>query len=195
MSRAQISALLAALDKAQRSHTYTRGRNRRAVCLMLYAGLRLAETAGLRRGDIDMDARTIMVRGEHAKGGKARMVPICDELFEELAPCVDYSDDWAIVDQGDTDELRGKPLHRKSLAHVFERWLPKRGVDIHAHRLRKTFATQLHARGVDVLTISGLLGHRDIKTTQRYIGKLPHKHQEAVATLTFRAEDAQRGKH
>ncbi len=36
------------------------------------------------------------------------------------------------------------------------------------HSLRHTFATQLIDRGVDVLTVSKILGHSDIKTTMIY---------------------------
>ncbi len=40
--------------------------------------------------------------------------------------------------------------------------------DFTFHGLRHTFATRLAQSGVDLYKISKLLGHKDIKTTQRY---------------------------
>lgn len=188
LSAAQIVDLLAAIDKPPRSHRATWRRNRRAICLMLYAGLRIMETAGLKWRDIDLSRREIVVRREIAKGGKPRIVPVCDELLEELLCAKWRSPFYAVVDQGDTRMQRGKHLGPKSLAHLFERWLPGRGIHIHAHQLRKTFATELYLRGEDLATIQRLLGHSDPKTTMRYIGASAKKEREAVQKLTFRAE-------
>ena len=33
------------------------------------------------------------------------------------------------------------------------------------HKIRKTYASTLYKQGVDVMTISKLLGHQDVKTT------------------------------
>ena len=188
LSRADIARLLRALDVPPRTHRDTWGRTRRAVALMLYAGLRLAEVAGLEARDLDLDRRTITVRREVAKGGKPRIIPICDELATELEPLRTYEPTWAVVDQGDRPGKRGKHLTVKSLAHIFERFLPARGIRIHAHQLRRTFATELYVRGEDILTIQRLLGHTDPKTTIRYIGMVPLQERAAVARLTFRAE-------
>lgn len=188
LSRSEIGALLTALDAPQHSHKATWGRNRRAVCLMLYAGLRLAEVAGLERRDLDLDRRTLTVRRESGKGGKPRVVPIGDELLRELESIRAYRPPWAVVDQGDTPGKRGRPLAIKSLAHIFERWLVRRGITLHAHQLRKTFATELYLRGEDLTTIQRLLGHNDPKTTMRYIGASAAKEQTAVDRLRFRAE-------
>lgn len=188
LSRKEIAALLTALDMPQRSHKATWQRNRRAVCLMLYAGLRLAEVAGLERRDIDLERRTLTVRRESGKGGKARAVPLSDELLRELESIRHYRPTWAVVDQGDRPGKQGRPLMIKSLAHLFERWLPRRGITIHAHQLRKTFATELYLRGEDLATIQRLLGHSDPKTTMRYIGASAAKEQAAVNVLRFRAE-------
>ena len=39
----------------------------------------------------------------------------------------------------------------------------------HPHRFRRTFATELYRRGMDINSISILMGHSNIATTQRYI--------------------------
>jgi len=153
---------------------------------MLYGGLRIAETAGLERRDIDLDRLTITLRPEITKGGHTRQVPICDELLIELESIRDYLPEWAVVDQGEQDGRRGKALKVKSLAHYFERTLPRRGLRIHAHQLRKTFATELYLTGEDTATIQRLLGHSDPKTTMRYIGASVEKERAAVQKLRFR---------
>lgn len=188
LSRSEITALLRALDVPPQSHKATWRRNRRAVCLMLYAGLRIAEAVGAERRDLDLDRRSITVRREIAKGGHARVVPICIELLDELEAVRHYQPTWAIVDQGDTTEGRGKPITVKSADHIFTRWLSARGIELHAHRLRKTFATELYVRGEDLATIQHLLGHVDPKTTMRYIGGNAPKQRQAVDLLRFRAE-------
>lgn len=181
LTRSQIDMLLAAIDMPPRSHCATYGRNRRAVLLMLYAGLRIAETAALRWADIDLSRRELIVRS--GKGGKSRVIPICDELATELVRADSQRPDDAVIDQGD-----GRALKVKSLAHIFEKWLMRRGMDIYPHQLRKTFATELYVRGEDLTTIQRLLGHSDPKTTLRYIGASGAKERAAVQRLTFRAE-------
>jgi integrase len=192
LSTAAVQALFRAIDRPPRSHRSTWRRNRRAICLMLYAGLRIAEVAGLEWRDVDLDRREIIVRREIAKGGKPRIVPVCDELLEELLCAKWRAPLYAVVDQGDTRMQRGKHLGSKSLAHLFERYLPGRGIHIHAHQLRKTFATELYLRGEDLATIQRLLGHSDPKTTIRYIGASAKKEREAVQKLTFRQEMQQK---
>lgn len=182
LTRLQIDQLLAALDRPPQSHKLTWRRNRRAVALGLYAGMRIAEIAELRWGDVDLARGEIIIRKQAGKGGKSRVVPICVELEDELKPGKACRAKDAVVDQGN-----GKPLTVKSLAHIFERWLDTRGVHIHAHQLRKTFATELYVAGEDLATIQRLLGHTDPKTTMRYLGASAPKERAAVQKLRFRA--------
>jgi integrase/recombinase XerC len=168
LTRAQIDLLLAAIDAPPKSHKLTWSRNRRAILLMLYAGLRREETANLRCGDTDLDRREVIVR--KGKGGRSRVVPMCDE----------------VVDQGD-GRGQGKPLTHKSLGHIFERWLRGRGLVIHPHQLRRTFATELYRQGEDLFTIQRLLGHSDPKTTLRYLGASSEREHAAVEKLRFRS--------
>lgn len=58
--------------------------------------------------------------------------------------------------------------------------LPKH---ITPHKLRSSAAMNLHAAGVDLLTISSLLGHENISTTQRYTRAYEEDKQNATNIL------------
>jgi site-specific recombinase XerD len=58
------------------------------------------------------------------------------------------------------------------------------GIDnLWLHDLRRTFATRLAQAGVDLYKISKLLGHRDIKMTQRYAHHCPDSLRDGVEIL------------
>lgn len=52
------------------------------------------------------------------------------------------------------------------------------------HVARHTFATMMLTAGADLYTISKLVGHKDIRTTQIYSKVVDHKKREAVALLS-----------
>ncbi len=55
--------------------------------------------------------------------------------------------------------------------------------DFRFHDLRHTFATRLAQAGVDLYKISKLLGHKDIKMTQRYAHHCPDSLRDGVEIL------------
>lgn len=165
LRRDEITRLIAVCDERSNPDRGTDERSRRCIYLMLYAGLRVQEAAELRWSDVDLDRGFITVRPEGGKGGKSRLVPIAEELADELRRTKHIRPSYAVVCQ-----KSGKRLTVKSLAHIFERWLPARGIHIHAHQLRKTFATELYLSSRDLLLVQRCLGHSDPKTTLQYIG-------------------------
>jgi integrase/recombinase XerD len=125
-------------------------RNRIAILLMLYAGLRLSETAALLWKDVDLDVLMLTVR--NAKGGKFRVIPLHERLAAALRLIPDQARRGAVCGRGD-----GRPRSYKSLPHIFDRWLREEGLEISAHQLRHTFATQMLWNGANLREIQRLL--------------------------------------
>ena len=150
-------------------------RNRRAVLLMLYGGLRRMEAAGLVWADVRLAAGVLIVRG--GKCGKDRAVPLHPVLAAELRAAPPGRPSHAVAGRID-----GGRLALKSFAHIVERWLQGRGVQCSCHQLRHTFATELLDHGADIRAIQELLGHSDLKTTARYL-KLSAKRLQGTIDL------------
>jgi site-specific recombinase XerD len=62
------------------------------------------------------------------------------------------------------------------------RWSMAAGIDKHVtfHAARHTFAVSLLSNGVDIYTVSKLLGHTQIKTTQIYSDIIDEVRKDAV---------------
>ncbi len=186
LTEAEIRALLARCKAAPARMTrrarWRWARNHRAVALMLYAGLRLAETAALKWKDVDLDAGELVVRSESAKGGDERRVSINARLRTCLlaVPEEERAPHAGVIPVAPG----GAPMSFKGLERVFDRW-PPLALSAHAHQLRHTFATRMHRRGVPVRTIQALLGHKSLETTMRYLGIDPEDTAAAVAVLDW----------
>lgn len=139
-------------------------KHRLMIALAYGAGLRVSEVISLRVKDIDLDAlQLVVVLG---KGSKDRMTIVPQSLVDDLRNCIagKQSDDFVFV------SLRGGKLTTSTLQKVFRRSLQKARINKNAtfHSLRHSFATHLLENGTDIRYVQELLGHRNIRTTQRY---------------------------
>jgi site-specific recombinase XerD len=169
-----IRALLAALDTL----TGTEGRrNRMIVRMFLFTGLRLSELAGLDRRDLDMDAKTIIVR--HAKGGRQRIIAIPEVFHKDLQV-------WGLPESGPLWRCSRGRLSAAAISEMFRRVvrdeLGMRGIT--AHVLRHTHATKLRRAGADLRGIQTQLGHSKPETTAVYTAVYDEELHEAVNRLT-----------
>lgn len=165
------------LPVLDRKEKRVHARDRRAVLLMLYAGLRLSEAANLMWADVDLTRGMFVVK--NAKGGKWRVIPIHERLraILELVPA--HERHGAVAGKKD-----GRALHYTSLPHIFDRTIPDAvGLDITAHQLRHTFATRLLWAGANIREIQQLLGHKSLATTQRYLALEIDQKRAAVDRL------------
>lgn len=186
LSESQIAALLVRVRTIPASATteerWRWRRNARAIYLMLYAGLRLAEAADLRWKDVDLEAKILTVRTDAAKGGNERTVPLNRRLIAALVSVPDDERDPAAgvipIEPG------GRPISFKGLERVMDRWMPV-AASIRAHQLRHAFATRMHRKGIPVRTIQVLLGHKSLETTMRYLGVDPGDAAAAVEVLDW----------
>jgi site-specific recombinase XerD len=152
-------------------------RNCRAITVMLYAGLRLAEMGALTWAQIDLEAGLLYV--ERGKGSKDRVVPIHRELRSALI-AVDRADRVGPVVPART----GGAMGPESLSHICQRWLPAMGVeDVTAHALRRACATLMRRGGADLETIRGVLGHESLATTEIYLGPDPELLRDGLDML------------
>lgn len=166
--------LLAALETLRGEEG---ARNRIMVRMFLFTGLRLAELAGLDASDLDMDARTILVRG--AKGGRVRIVAMADVVHADLVH-------WGAPGHGPIWRCSRGRLSAAAISEMFRRVIQRQlgFTEVTAHVLRHTHATKLRRSGADLRGIQVQLGHCSPETTALYTRVYDEELHDAVNRLT-----------
>lgn len=139
-------------------------KHRLLISLAYGAGLRVSETVALRIRDLDFDQGMVWVR--RGKGEKDRVTMLPEKLKTGLKALVERREGDAYV----FESARGGKLTTRSAQKIFENALHKTEIKKLAtfHSLRHSFATHLLENGVDIRYVQELLGHQNIRTTQRY---------------------------
>jgi len=146
-------------------------RNRVMLETMYRAGLRVDELVNLRPENIKFSESRIDVR--HAKGGKARSVPIPESLLAWLRLWFDKRpahSEWFFCTIMAGKE--GNRLYTSQLRHLMAHLGSKAGFvpgECHPHKLRHTYATELLEEGFTLPQVQILLGHANLATTSRYL--------------------------
>jgi len=164
LTQEEVSPVLNALFKS----------SYRVFFLSLYSmGLRLEETLTLRPKDIQ--AKCEQVRIHCSKGGKSRMVPLPNVTLRALRNhWKTHRNDQLIFPSlsGDVTFKRTtkKMMNRGSLQRAIKLAVTSCGIprDITARSLRHSYATHLIEKGVDIRQVQAILGHLNLKTTERY---------------------------
>ncbi len=155
----------------KKTHKKVIDRNILLIDVGCKTGLRRAEIANLKVGDINLDRRYLTVR--LGKGMKDRII--------DLTPSLTQSFETYLKGKAPTDSVFG--LKASTISGVIRWAAMKAGVDLHCHSLRHFFGEKLVDTGTDLETVRRLMGHARLSTTQRYIGRTDKQRKEAVERL------------
>lgn len=142
----------------------------KAVLELFYSsGLRLAELANVRLGDLDLAAGLITVVG---KGRKTRILPVGRMAITAIRHWLTQrpelarpnSESWLFLSQ------QGRQLSPRSIQARLVHQAERVGLDrrLYPHLLRHSFASHLLESSHDLRAVQELLGHSDIRATQIY---------------------------
>jgi len=132
------------------------------------AGLRVSEIAALKIKDIDSGRMQIFI--ENAKGKKDRYVNLSPVLLDILRAYIKTYKPKPRLYLFESEQS-GTAYPVRTIQKIFQSAKNKAGInkDVGVHSLRHSFATHLLEKGTDIRYIKDLLGHFDIKTTERYL--------------------------
>jgi integrase len=175
LSKEELRRLMAVLDekllrRGTKAINRTFLRLRLIVLTALTTGMRIGEIFALTWSDILYEESLITVRSK-LKGGRFRYVPLTPELANEYRrmPIV-ISEDRIFPPR------RGAKGERCRVESSFETLLDLAKItDFRFHDLRHTFASWYMMNGGDLYELAKILGHSNIKMTERY-AKLARHH-------------------
>jgi integrase/recombinase XerD len=144
-------------------------RKHKAMLFTAYsAGLRVSEVVNLKIADIDSGRMQIFVA--RAKGKKDRYVNLSVVLLDILRKYIQEYEPRPKVYLFESEQtFTAYPT--RTVQQIFTNAKRKAGIrkEVGVHSLRHSFATHLLDKGTDIKYIKDLLGHFNIKTTERYL--------------------------
>jgi site-specific recombinase XerD len=177
-SEQDVSRLFAVIEDA---------RDRAMFGLMVGAGLRVGEVATLRCADLEApsgpdQSTRLRVCG---KGGKERIVWVTPRWYAVVQQWL------AVRPSSVTDRLflnqHRRPLSVSGIQYCLKQHCQRAGIHLTCHQLRHTFSRRLADQRMPTESISQLLGHAQLSTTERYTAganpDLRDAFQEAMETI------------
>ncbi len=148
------------------------------VLLAMNTGCRRGELFNLTWQDVDLTTRMLTVRGDSAKSGRTRHIPLNTEAHDALKA-------WqtgAVADRVFPSDETGAKM--TTLKTAWSALLEEAGITgFRLHDLRHHFASKLVQAGVDLASVRALLGHSDFALTLRYAHLAPENLAAAVAKI------------
>ena len=181
-------------------------RNRGLFLLGVSTGGRISELLSLRIGDVWQNGKAVtdlLFEKSIVKGGEvSRAVPLNRDGRQAIADLIA----WHRERYGNTQPDRplfpsrhnsgSVPLHRQSAHQMLKKAFITAGLNgkIATHSLRKSFAQRVYEQTGDIYLVKELLGHRNVATTQSYLGVNYADARAAVEAIVLDSESYRRVK-
>lgn len=136
------------------------GTLKRAALFSALTGLRFSDIEKLTWGEIEhVEGQGYFIKFQQQKTKGIETLPISDQAYQLLGESQKSASKVF-------DGLKSASYHRAAL----KEWLAAAGITKHItfHCFRHTYATLQMFAGTDIYTVSKMLGHRELKTTQIY---------------------------
>jgi len=147
------------------------------VPMLILTGARKREVLDAKWEDFDFERR--LWRIPTTKLGKPRHVPLSDGVLSLLS---------TMPRNPKSDCVFANPKTNKPFVSIFAAWDTARRrvclADVRIHDLRHSFASLLINSGRSLYEVQKLLGHTQIKTTQRYAHLAPETLMDAINAAT-----------
>ncbi|GGB03551.1 integrase [Brucella endophytica] len=128
------------------------------IILAIQTGMRRGEILGLKWSDISHNRRVITLA--LTKNGSGREVPLSQRAFDALM-------DWK--SKVDVDASTVFPMTAGALEQAWRRLLTRVGITgLRFHDLRHEGVSRLFERGLNVIEVSTISGHRELRMLRRY---------------------------
>ena len=149
---------------------------KRAYLFSCFCGLRYSDIKALTWGDVLLDGEQYRVKIVMVKTQKTLYLPLSKEALRWMPERGDAKD---------TEKVFSLPS-QCYLNVVLRTWAANSGITqlVTFHTARHTFATLELTAGAELYTVSKLLGHTQVKTTQIYAKIIDKKKDEAVNRLS-----------
>ena len=146
--------------------------------------MRRGEILSLKWSQVDFERNAIhLIR---TRSGKQRSVPIKSIVREELN---------ALQLKGKSEFVFVSPVTGRALTSCKRSFIKARALaeveDLHFHDLRHTAATRMAETGAEPSTIKDILGHSDIRMTDRYTHAVEMRKRTALERLANYGKSAE----
>ncbi len=145
---------------------------KRAALFSALTGLRFSDIKNLVWGELEyIEGNGYFIKFKQQKTKGVEMMPISEQAYSLLG-------ERKVLTDKVFEGLTYSAYENRHLA----KWIGLAGIekDITFHCFRHTFATLQLSKGTDIYTVSKLLGHRELKTTQVYAKIIDQTKREAA---------------
>ena len=175
-------------------------RNRGLFMLGVSTGGRISELLSLTIGDVYQNRAAVtdlLFDKSIVKGGEvSRAVPVNRDGRQAIAHLIAWHRERYNTTHKNRPLFPSRhksgtvPMHRQTAHQMLKKAFIAAGLNgkIATHSLRKSFAQRVYEQSGDIYLVKELLGHRNVSTTQQYLGVNYADAREAVEAISLDSE-------